>query len=108
MSPRPSTCACFLFVILAACDGGGGSPAGTPGNPVAGAGQFEMHCATCHPDGEEETGPALRDRRLSPAYVRKWIRQGSERMTPISPEQLSDDDMRDLISFMATLGAVED
>lgn len=95
-------------VLLVDCGGRGESSGIPPGDPQAGAEQFEMHCGTCHPNGEAATGPSLSDRRFAPAHVRRWIRQGSERMSPIHEEQLSDADLRDLIAYMAALGAVED
>ena len=105
---------------LAACSGGsspsseassGGDAAQYEG-PIAstdvqrGEEQFELYCADCHPDGEEDVGPSLIADPHPPATLRRQIREGSGKMRPFSENRLSDEDLEAILAYMNTLGAV--
>jgi mono/diheme cytochrome c family protein len=73
---------------------------------AAGGERFEAVCGLCHPGGEEDSGPTLRDIHWDAARMRTQIRNGSGRMRPISAARLSDEDLDKVVAWLGTIGAV--
>jgi len=67
---------------------------------------FERVCGVCHPGGEEDLGPRIIGKRLSPRSMRRQIRQGVGRMRPIPPSKLPDRYMDELFAYLSTIRAV--
>ncbi|MCG8556130.1 MAG: cytochrome c [Proteobacteria bacterium] len=111
----------LAIALIAGCGGaargGGASHAGEVAaeyaGPIAstdakhGALRFDDVCGMCHPDGEEDIGPSLLNKRLLPGHVRKQIREGSDDMRPIGLDKLSDEDMEAVLAYLVSLGAVK-
>jgi mono/diheme cytochrome c family protein len=118
-----------LALALAACGGGGGGETSSEGaaataggepaivitdqtewDSLASAGKstFDVACGACHPGGEADLGPALKGHMVTTANMTKQIREGSGRMKPIDEAHLPEDQMRGLMVYLATLGAVGD
>jgi len=113
-------------LALTACGGGaaeaaGGAPAsgGEPAIVITDAAEwealstsgkvsFDRACGTCHPGGEADLGPAINKEALTMASMTTQIREGSGRMRPIDASKLPDEEMRGIMVYMATLGAVSD
>jgi mono/diheme cytochrome c family protein len=102
-----------------AASGAAASPATTGGDAAAsvssgasaeliaaGGERFEAVCGLCHPGGEEDSGPTLRDIHWDAARMRTQIRNGSGRMRPISAARLSDEDLEKVVAWLGTIGAV--
>jgi cytochrome c553 len=68
--------------------------------------QFRRACGRCHPNGDEDTGPDIHNKRLSVEAMTKVIRQGTKRMRPIAPTKLSDADLAHVMAFLRTINAV--
>lgn len=68
--------------------------------------QFNRACGRCHPHGDEDTGPALRDKNLSVEAMTKVIREGTKRMRAIPPTKLSDADLPRVMAFLRSIHAV--
>jgi mono/diheme cytochrome c family protein len=121
-----STACASGALLLTACSKGGTAteaPAATAGGEpaivvtdateweslkAAGKASFDTACGSCHPGGEADLGPSLKGHMLSTADMTKQIREGSGRMKPIDTEHLPEDQMRGLMVYMSTLGAVGD
>jgi len=124
----PTICASSLL-MLAACGGGkggaetgeaaaaaaGGEPAITvsdaaewDGLLASGKASFDASCGSCHPGGDADLGPSLKAESHTVAQMTKQIREGSARMKPIDSAQLPDDQMKGLMVYMSSLGAVSD
>ncbi|MGD8858880.1 MAG: cytochrome c [Myxococcales bacterium] len=73
----------------------------------AGKEAFDTFCGDCHPDGEEDVGPSLVADPHSPARLRQQVREGSGRMRPFSTNRLGDDQLEQILAYMASIGAVE-
>jgi mono/diheme cytochrome c family protein len=73
---------------------------------AAGGERFEAVCGLCHPGGEEDSGPSIRDIHWDAARMRAQIRNGSGRMRPIGPARLSDEDLEKVVAWLGTIGAV--
>jgi mono/diheme cytochrome c family protein len=73
---------------------------------AAGGERFEAVCGLCHPGGEEDSGPSIRDIHWDAARMRAQIRNGSGRMRPISTARLSDEDLEKVVAWLGTIGAV--
>jgi mono/diheme cytochrome c family protein len=93
-----------------ATTGGNASATATTGASAemiaAGGERFEAVCGLCHPGGEEDSGPTLRDIHWDAARMRTQIRNGSGRMRPISAARLSDEDLEKVVAWLGTIGAV--
>lgn len=63
---------------------------------------YNRACGRCHPNGEEDIGPRLRDRNDPEDEVRVTIRRGHGRMRAISTTRLSDADLDTLIPYLRT------
>ena len=112
----------LTFVGALACGGGGddggeGTGEGTEGgedlsafegpisgDATAGADVFANFCAGCHPDGGSGVGPDLHDRTDSPAEIRHLIRMGEARMPAFGPDQISDEDMENVLAHLQSYG----
>lgn len=75
---------------------------------MVGAGRvvFDRVCGVCHPEGEEDLGPDIRNRRVPVARLRHIIRNGTGDMRPIPPRKLPDRYMDELMAYLTTLGTV--
>ena len=75
---------------------------------MVGAGRvvFDRVCGVCHPDGEEDLGPDIRNRRVPVERLRYIIRNGTGRMRPIPQRKLPDRYMDELMAYLTTLGTV--
>jgi mono/diheme cytochrome c family protein len=67
---------------------------------------FSQRCDSCHPGGDEDIGPRIIGKGLSPERMRTQIRRGSGRMRPISEARLSIDSMEDLLAYLTTIRTV--
>jgi len=67
---------------------------------------FIRRCDSCHPDGQEDTGPNLLGIRWPVNRMRRQIRQGSGegsgRMRPIPPGRLPNRVIDSLMAYMST------
>ncbi|MDB4929706.1 MAG: Cytochrome oxidase, cbb3-type, subunit [Myxococcaceae bacterium] len=68
--------------------------------------QFNRACGRCHPHGDEDTGPDLHNKNLSPAAMTKVIREGTKRMRPVNATKLSDADLARVMVFLRSIHAV--
>jgi mono/diheme cytochrome c family protein len=71
-----------------------------------GVAQFNRACGRCHPNGDEDTGPDLHNKNLTPAAMTKVIRLGTKRMRPVSPTKLTDADLARVVIFLRSIHAV--
>ncbi len=69
---------------------------------------YDTACGSCHPGGDADLGPALKNKPITVASMTKQIREGSGRMRPIGPDQLPEEQMQGLMVYMSTLNAVGD
>ncbi len=74
--------------------------------PHPGQAPFNRTCGRCHPDGNEDTGPEIRNKNLTEARMREIIRTGTRRMRPISPTKLPDANLDAVIAYLRTMNAV--
>ncbi|MET0342071.1 MAG: cytochrome c [Polyangiales bacterium] len=74
----------------------------------AGKTSFDTACGDCHPDGESDLGPALKDNPISSKKMVVQIREGSGQMKPIGEDDLPEEEMKGLLVYLATLNAVSD
>lgn len=111
-----------LTFALAACGGGGGADDGSGGDGTSGGeysdtiaptadasrGQqrFDAVCGACHPGGDSDVGPRIRDLGWSVSRMRRQIREGSGGMRPISTARLGDEDLDHVLAHLRTLGAI--
>ncbi|MFT3921530.1 MAG: cytochrome c [Myxococcales bacterium] len=128
MNWLPTICASSLL-LLAACGGGGGAAttsepaAATSGGEPAivvtdsaewqslsasGKTSFDTACGSCHPGGDADLGPSLKEESHSVAAMTKQIREGSGRMKPVDTATLPEDQMKGLMVYLSSLGAVSD
>jgi len=77
--------------------------------PVVGVGLaegkklFMRNCDQCHPRGEAGLGPALNNKPL-PAFLMKFqVRQGLGAMPAFSNEDISEQDLDHIISYLQAL-----
>lgn len=75
---------------------------------MVGAGRvvFDRVCGVCHPEGEEDLGPDIRNRRVPVQRLRHIIRNGTGEMRPIPARKLPDRYMDELMAYLTTLGTV--
>jgi mono/diheme cytochrome c family protein len=74
---------------------------------ASGQATFDNSCGSCHPGGEADLGPKLKDHAEPIAKMRKQIRKGSGRMAPIGEDRLPESDMKGLLVYLASIDAVE-
>jgi len=102
----------FILIVslgaLAACGTARRSPpaastvADEPGL-TAGRQVFLVHCHQCHPGGEAGLGPALNNKPLPGPLIRLQIRTGLGVMPAFNEDQISADEMDDLIAYLRSL-----
>ncbi|MCA9600890.1 MAG: cytochrome c [Polyangiales bacterium] len=73
---------------------------------AAGSQSYEKFCDSCHPGGEDDIGPTLKDIKWSVDKMTAQIRNGSRKMKPIPAKRLADDKLPDLMAYLSTLNAV--
>jgi mono/diheme cytochrome c family protein len=64
---------------------------------------FMKHCHQCHPGGEAGLGPALTNKPLPMFLVRAQVRYGLGAMPAFTREDLADEDLDDLLGYLAAL-----
>ncbi len=69
---------------------------------------YAKACDACHPGGQKDLGPSLIDLKMSAAVMTRQIREGSGRMKGVSEKRLPERDMKGLLVYLSTLGAVSD
>jgi mono/diheme cytochrome c family protein len=124
----PTLSAASALLLATACGGAGAGATAEPGAAAAGGEpaivvtdaaewesltasgktSFDIACGSCHPGGDADLGPSLKGHGLTVANMTKQIREGSGRMKPIDQTQLPEDQMKGLMVYMSTLGAVGD
>jgi mono/diheme cytochrome c family protein len=67
---------------------------------------FDTACGSCHPGGDADLGPALKGHMEPIPAMTKQIREGSGRMKPIDTNTLPEDQMKGLLVYLSSLGAV--
>ena len=67
---------------------------------------FDRACGRCHPHGEEDIGPRIRNKNFDEARAVKQIRQGVGRMRPISLTKLPEANMPALIAYLRSIHTV--
>ncbi|MDH5491474.1 MAG: cytochrome c [Myxococcales bacterium] len=106
-----SSIASALALNLLAC-GGAASPADstsyegplTSTDVAAGQLAFESYCEGCHREGGD--APDIRGLALSPAHMRRQIREGEDEMPAFPPSRLSAEELEDLLAFLGSIGSV--
>jgi mono/diheme cytochrome c family protein len=93
-------------VIIGVPTGGGGQP--LAGNASVGQRLFLVQCNACHPGASAGIGPAVRGQQLAEHYVEDGslataIRQGTGDMRPFPPDQLSDQELADVVAYLRGL-----
>jgi mono/diheme cytochrome c family protein len=87
----------------------GDSPPADPALARTGQRVFERACGRCH-QGDEPSGGALADRRLTPAQMEEVIHAGSEDLTGIMPvvppDQLPASDVPALRAYLRSIHAI--
>lgn len=64
---------------------------------------FMQNCYSCHPGGEAGVGPSLND-KLAPKFAKKLkVRHGLGKMPTFSKKQLGEEDLDDLMAYLAAL-----
>ena len=82
------------------------SPAAAQGH--SGAEPYRQVCQFCHgPEGRGDMGPQLAPLGFDADYVLAVVREGYGEMPPISTRELSDDDVRQVVGYLNTLGATQ-
>ena len=66
---------------------------------------FAAHCYQCHPAGEAGLGPALNDKPLPGFAIRTQVRQGLGAMPAFGEQEISADQLDDLVSYLFALRA---
>lgn len=69
---------------------------------------FDNSCGNCHPGGEADVGPKIAGHEESRASMEKQIRIGSGRMAPIGTGKLPESEMKGLLVYLSSIGAVGD
>ncbi|MBI5517380.1 MAG: cytochrome c [Deltaproteobacteria bacterium] len=69
---------------------------------------FTRACGRCHPNGDEDVGPSIKNKRLTKARITQLIRRGTSngRMKAITPAKLSNPDLTKMLGFLRTIRAM--
>lgn len=71
------------------------------GSAEAGAKVFAATCDSCHPGGKAGLGPSLKG--VSSQEITKMVREGQDVMPAFSTSQLSDQQLKDIVAYLAAL-----
>jgi mono/diheme cytochrome c family protein len=102
----------FFLVVFQLLQGCGSPRRGEPhaepleiDSPALASGQrvFLRYCHPCHPGGEGGVGPALNHKALPGFLIRLQVRRGLGAMPSFSEEQISDQELNDLVEYMQEL-----
>lgn len=64
---------------------------------------YMKYCHQCHPGGEAGLGPSLNDKAL-PTFLKKFqVRQGIGSMPSFSEEEISDQELDDIMVYLKAL-----
>ena len=74
------------------------------GDAAAGETVFANFCEGCHPGGHEGVGDDLHTSGDSPAETRQIIREGAGRMPAFGPDNISDEDLENLMAHLQSYG----
>ncbi len=64
---------------------------------------FLANCHQCHPGGEAGLGPAINDKPLPGFLIRLQVRNGLGAMPAFSPQEISAEELADLIAYLKAL-----
>ena len=64
---------------------------------------FDRHCYKCHTEGEGGLGPILNDKPLPKFLMRLQTRVGLGAMPGFRKDQISDDELDDLLNYIVAL-----
>ncbi|HET7692828.1 MAG TPA: cytochrome c [Gemmatimonadota bacterium] len=64
---------------------------------------YMKYCHQCHPGGEAGLGPSLNDKALPTFLKRFQVRQGIGSMPSFSEEQISDEELDDIMEYLKAL-----
>lgn len=89
------------------------APAGgqlTPGDATAGQRAFAAQCSSCHPGANAGIGPALYGPQFAERYpddgpLAAVIRQGKGGMPAFAPDQISDQDLSNIVAYLRGLAS---
>lgn len=101
-------CAFTLLLSISGCAGRRSEPLRGPlalDDPAVREGQivYMAHCQKCHPVGESGLGPAINS-NLAPKFIKKFqVRHGLGMMPAFSEEDISDQDLQNIVQYMAAL-----
>jgi mono/diheme cytochrome c family protein len=70
---------------------------------VAGRQVFMTHCHQCHPGGEAGLGPALNNKPLPDFLIQLQVRNGFGVMPAFPPEEISAEELDNLLRYMRAL-----
>ena len=84
---------------------GSGSGTASGGDAAAGQKLFVANCQACHPSGGRVAGvgPKLQGTTRDDAYIHSNIRNGRNAMPAFSTDQISDQQINDLIAYIRSL-----
>jgi len=88
-----------LIVIL------GSIPTASAQDDHPGAAPYAQVCGMCHGEaGKGDIAPPLVPGRFDPEYVLAIVREGYGQMPPISSRELTDDQVRQIVEYLASVG----
>jgi mono/diheme cytochrome c family protein len=87
-----------VLAVVAAVDSAGGQS--TP----AGKAPYDRVCSVCHgADAHGDAGPALVPLEPDLDEVMVIVREGRGQMPPVSPERLTDDEIKQIVVYLKSL-----
>jgi hypothetical protein len=67
---------------------------------------FDHVCGNCHPHAQADIGPRLVGIHRTESALRDRVRYGGLRMSAISPDCITDNELQDIIVYLRTIGTV--
>jgi mono/diheme cytochrome c family protein len=97
-----------IGIILAACSARRGEPLGYArrgADPSVEHGRvvFMQHCHKCHPGGEAGLGPAINDKPLPEFLMKTQVRVGLGAMPSFHRQEISGEELDNLIRYLKAL-----
>lgn len=107
-TPETSTSTTSGGETTTATEPGTVSGTASPELVAQGADLFSRKCGTCHgDDASGDTAPDLHNIHFTAERMRGQIRNGSDRMRPISETRLPDPELLAVTAWLQTIGAVD-